>query len=82
MITCFASSSLIHTLAGPLSPRGICLAADTLKGVAFGFRCKCPCSDFIGARVDSSLNTLGNCLSMSSLNNVSTERADGLGKVL
>ena len=71
----------MHASAGPLNGRGICLAADTQKGVAFGLRCKCACSNFIVVRVKSSLNTLGNCLSMSSLDEVSTERADGLGKV-
>ena len=72
----------MHASAGPLNCRGICLPADTLKGVAFGFRCKCTCSNFISVRANSSLNTLRNCLSMSSLDKVSTERADGLGKVL
>ena len=71
----------MHDLAGPLNCRGICLAADTLKGVAFSFRCKCTCSDFIGVRVNSSLNTFGNCLSISSIDEVSTERVDGMGNV-
>ena len=77
VITCFACTSFMHASVGPLNCRGV-----FLKGVVFGFRCKYTCSDFIGVRVNSSLNTLGNRLSMSSLDEVSTERADGLGKVL
>ena len=37
---------------------------------------------FIGVRDNSSLNTLGNCLRMSSLDNVTTELLDGLRKAL
>ena len=82
VITCFASNSFIHFSAGSLNRRGICLAADTLKGVALGFRCRCTSSDYIGVMLSSSLNTFGNCLRMSSLDDVFTDRADGLGKVL
>ena len=56
--------------------QGICLAADTLNGVAFGFKCNCTCSDFIGSWFKASLNTFWNLLRMS------TESADGLGKEL
>ena len=77
----FASNYFIHFSAGSLKCKGICLAADTLKGVAFAFRCKCTTSNFIDVMFSSSLNTFGNCLRMSNFDDVSTDRADGLGKM-
>ena len=34
VITCFASSSFMHALAGSLNCRGICLAADMVLGTS------------------------------------------------
>ena len=48
VMTFLASRSLMQAFAGSLNLRGICLAADTRYGTAFGFRKRCTFSVSIG----------------------------------
>ena len=59
VITCLASSSLIQASAGSLNLSGICLAADTRYGTAFGFRKRCTFSVSIGLLSRESWKTVG-----------------------
>ena len=65
VITFLSSSSFMQASAGSRKRSGICRAAETLNGVAFGFRCKWTSSELIGSVPRLSLNTVRNLFMMS-----------------
>ena len=75
VMTFLANSSFMQASAGSLNLRGICLAADTQYGTAFGFRNRCTFSVSIGLLSRVSLKTVEYLFRISSRVVVDTELA-------